>query len=953
MRTILLLTVLLTAACASTPRSPVTTEESRHSDPAPVPAGQERLSGSISLDSTIITGTLRNGLTYMIRRNKEPEKRAELRLVVNAGSILEDDDQSGLAHFVEHMAFNGTSHFEKQEIVNYLESVGMRFGADLNAYTTFDETVYMLQIPTDSADILSNGLQILRDWAGDVTFDSTEIDKERGVVIEEWRSRRGGDARIQDRQLPVLLNHSRYAERLPIGTVDNLSSFKHESLLRFYRDWYRPDLMSVIAVGDFDTEQMKTRIRSLFGSLSNPESKRERLEYQVPPNSEPLYTIESDPEASSSAVILMYGHEPDVQGSESAYRDNLVSSLFSSLLNQRLQELTQTAEPPFVAAGIQDASLVRTRSAFNFIAIVRAGDYIGALRTLLREAQRVKQFGFTETELKRAKSDLLRSMEIAFNERDKTHSSGIAGEYIRHVLTGEPVPGIAVELDMVRRFLPEINLEMVNRLLSERMTDTNRVIRVSGPEKESEPLPTRDEIETLFNAAGSETVEAYEDKVDEAPLMDSPPTTGHIVEQSVNEAIGTTRLTLSNGVHVVLKPTDFKNDQVLVRATSPGGTSLAPDSLFLSASFASQFVAGSGLAGYGPIELAKKLSGKAVSVQPFISSLTEGFSASASPEDLETMFQLIYLFGTAPQADSITFASSISRLQSFLSNRASSPAAAFTDTLSATLSQYNFRTRPLSPALLSEVSLDDGYSFYRDRFSDFSDFTFYLVGAFDVESITPYIETYIASLPAASRVETARDTGIRSPSDIQTRSVYKGIEPKSQVAIVFSGPAEWSLPERRRLFLLKSVVDMRLRELLREDLGGTYGVSVLASLDSRPIESYQFSISFGCSPERVEELTARVFAEVESLQQQPTDESYLQKARETSVRSFETGIRNNGYWLQSLVFYNNHDLDAKGISVNPQEALDDITPEQLVRTAKTYLNLKRYVQVRLFPKNMD
>ncbi|GMQ80689.1 MAG: insulinase family protein [Rhodothermia bacterium] len=905
----------------------------------------------LPIDPLVRKGSLPNGLNYMIRSNERPENRAELRLVVNVGSILEDDDQLGLAHFVEHMAFNGTQNFEKQELIDYLESIGMQFGPDINAYTSFDETVYKLQLPTDSVGVLETGFQILRDWAGRLSFEPAEIEKERGVVIEEWRRRRGAAARIQDLQLPIILKDSRYADRLPIGNPDLLKTFSHETLVRYYTDWYRPELMTVIAVGDFETDRIERLIEDLFSDLTGSDTPRERIFYDVPSHDEVLYTIESDPEASSALVSVMYKHPPWAEGTRASYRQRLRSSLYSAMFNQRLGELTQSVDPPFIFAFSNDGGLVRTRGAYSLIGLVRDGEYTRALETLLEEAERVKIHGFTETELQRAKTQLLRSRETAFNEREKTNSSVFASEYIRHVLTSEAIPGIEYEYQLTSELLPTIPVEEVNQLLTSLMTETNQVVSISGPEKESDPLPTIAEVKAVFTAVSGAEVDAYVDTVDDEPLLPDMPTPGTITEERLDEEIGVTFMTLSNGIKIVLRPTDFKNDQILMMATSPGGTSLADDSEFASAIFASQLIGSGGVGTFGPIELRKKLSGKVVRVSPVLTSLSEGFSGSASPKDLETLFQLTHLYGTAPRADSVVFASYITRMSSFLETMKANPQIAFSDTLSTTMAQYHFRARPMSEEIIREVSLSESFDFYNDRFKDFSDFTFYFVGAFEIDDIKPFLTTYLASLPSTMRDETWVDTGIRTPSGVINKTVVKGVEPKSQVSIIFSGPADWSMDQRRKLGILSNVLRTRLREILREDLGGTYSVSVTGSMSDRPYESYRVTISFGMSPDRVDELIGEVFREIEALKTAPPDEDDIQKARESALREHEVGLRENGFWMNRLQFYLERGMDASAILEGPSAWIYDISGSDLQEVANRYLNTDRYVQVVLMPEN--
>ena len=916
-------------------------------------AGGDKISKNdfIPLDNLITTGSLPNGLKYMIRANDRPEKRVELRLVLNEGSILEREDQLGLAHFVEHMAFNGTANFAEQDLVKYLESVGMRFGPDINAYTSFDETVYMLQLPTDSAGVVDTGLQILRDWAGNVSFDSLEVEKERGVVIEEWRGRRGGPARIQDKQFPVLLHRSRYPERLPIGTLESLQTFAQQRLKDFYTEWYRPDLMSIVVVGDIDPAAMEKRIIELFSDLTWKEGSIDRPDFDVPDHQQTLYSIESDPEAGIAQIGLLFKHDNLNAGTFGAYDEELRRSLFASMLNQRLSELTQQVDPPFIGAGASDGTIVRTKSAFSLSASVTKGQYLRALESMLTEVERVRQHGFSESEFERVKTSRMRRMEVQFNERQNEQSAQLAAEYVRHLVYGESVPGIEKEFALFQRILPSIKLSEINGLLPQLVTDNNLVVLVSGPTSDEQPLPTIADLSNVIAASSKLKPTIYKDVTTESPLLPTKPKKGQVVAEETIESLGVTLWTLSNGSKVVLRPTDFKSDEVLFSATSPGGVSLASDENYMSAAFSTNLIGGSGVGSFNAIDLSKKLAGKIARVRPFISNLDEGFTGSASPTDLETLFQLSYLFATAPRADSTVFESFMSRLNSMLETLSASPQAAFGDTLSVTLNQYNHRARPMSSAVLSEVDLQKGFSFYKDRFSDFSDFTFYLVGSFELATIKPLVETYLASLPSTGRVEEARDTGIRTPSGVVQKEVFKGVEEQSQVALVFSGDAEWSMASRRRLALLKDVLQTRLREVLREDLGGTYGVSVLSNFQDKPHSGFQFSVAFGCAPDRVDEMISSIWENINDLKSAHASETHLDNAREAATRAWETGLKENGYWITALQFYVERGMDATRILVNPSEELNLISANDLSEAAKTYLNEDRVVQVILYPES--
>lgn len=923
----------------------------QESDTAPLPSPTEILaSDEMPLDPAVTVGKLDNGLTYYIRPNQRPENRAELRLVVNAGSILENDDQLGLAHFLEHMLFNGTKSFEKQELIDYLESVGMRMGPDLNAYTSFDETVYMLQIPTDSTELVDTAFQIMKEWTSDALLEGEEIDKERGVVIEEWRGNRGAGSRILDKQFPVLLNNSRYAERLPIGTVEVLESFDHETLRQFYRDWYRPDLMAVVAVGDFDPAAIEALIKEKFSLIPSAQNAPDRTVYNVPDHEETLLSIVTDPEATSGSIRVVYKHDLKDDSTPLGYTERFTERLYNNMLNDRLSELTQDTDPPFIFGFSGLSEFARTKEFYNLGASPRDDSYLRALESVLIEAERVKQHGFTQSELDRMKTEMLRFMERAYNERDKTNSSGYAAEYVRNFLTGEPSPGIAYEYALMQAVLPSITLVQVNALATEWIADDSRVITLSGPEKEGFDLPSEEEVLAVFDRVASMTIDAYEENVSEAPLVANIPEPGTIIEESYNETLDVTRLSLSNGIKVVLKPTDFKNDQILMRGTSPGGLSLVSDDIYTSASFASTLIGQSGFGEFGPIELQKKLAGKVAGVSPSISSLSEGISGSASPADLETLFQLTHLSFTAPRADEVAYQSFITRLGAFLQNQNANPAVAYRDTLSNTMTQNHPRRLPLTQDQIDEVSLATAFEVYKDRFADASDFTFYFVGNFDVEGIKPYLTTYLATLPSINREENWQDEGVRPPKGVIQKAVYRGLEPKSQIQIIFSGESEWSQHTRRLVSAMGQVLNLKLREVLREDLGGTYGVGVNASQSRTPYENYRVAIGFGCDPERAEELITSVFEQIDLLKAEAPDETYLTKVREASIRQHETALKENGTWLSSLQFYDQTELDPNTILEGAKPFYDELTPAMIQEAAQRYLDIDNYVQVVLLPE---
>jgi zinc protease len=912
-------------------------------------AAQDRSAQPLPVDSQATVGTLPNGLRYYVRANAKPEHRAELRLVVHAGSVLEDDDQQGLAHFVEHMAFNGTRHFEKQQLVNYLESVGMKFGPEVNAYTSFDETVYMLQIPTDTASVVQTAFQILEDWADGLSFDSVEIEKERPVIIEEWRLGRGAGARMFDKQLPIILKGSQYAERLPIGKPDIIRTFRDSVLKRFYRDWYRPDLMAVIAVGDFDAKTVEGLIREHFGPIRNPATPRPRPTIAVPDYAEPLFAIASDPEATNTSVSVLFKQALRDHSTYGAYRQGIVENLFNAMLNARFFELSQKADPPFLGAGAGQGRFLGAKEVFSLGAAVRDSGAVRGLDALLTEAERVARFGFTAAELDREKARTLRGLEQAYAERDKTESDAYADEYVRNFLEDEPIPGIGVELALTREFQPGITLDDVNRLARAWITPGNRVIMVSAPQKQGVPVPTAAELGAVFMQVAARPITAYADTLGRAPLVPVPPTPSAIVSDTTIPEIGVTEWTLANGVKVVLKPTDFKDDEVLMQAVSPGGTSLVPDNRYISAAFASSIVGVSGVGTFSAVDLQKVLAGKAVRVGPSIDDTEEGLRGSASPKDLETLFQLAYLYVTAPRLDSAAFASLRQRLLAFVANRGASPEANFQDTLQVTLAQGNPRERPLTPAVVREVDLGSAMAFYRDRFADASDFTFYFVGNIDLGAIRPLVETYLGGLPSLRRHETWRDLNIPPPTGIVRKVVHKGLEAKGRTQLVFTGPFQDSRAERYALRALADALDIRLREVLREDLGGVYGVAVGASSTIAPDTLYSVSIGFGADPARVDELVDSTFTVLRAFQSTGPSDSIVHKVKEAQLRTRETSLKQNAYWLGQLVAAQRWGTDPRNILTSDQ-LIDSLTATTVRDAARRYLRLENYVRVTLLPE---
>ena len=907
------------------------------------------LTQTVPIDPSVATGRFPNGLRYMIRSNKLPASRAELRLVVNVGSILEDNDQQGLAHFVEHMAFNGTLHFPKQELIDFLQSTGMKFGPSINAGTSFDETIYMLQIPTDKPGLLDKAFLILEDWAHNLSFDPTEIDKERGVIVEEWRSRRGAGARIQDKQFPVIFKGSRYAERLPIGKMEIVENFKHDRLKKFYADWYRPDLMTVIAVGDFDAAAVEAMIAQHFKPIPAAKAPRARIAYSVPDTPGTRYTIETDKEMTATTVGVINKLPARDHTTIGAFRQDIVESLYERMLNVRFSELAQKPDPPLVGGGASIGPFMRGKEAATLNAMVKDNGIERGLDALLTEAQRVARHGFTSTEFDRQKRTTLRSLEQQAAEKDKQQSAMLASEYIRHALQREPIPGITYEYELYQRFLPEITLAEINALAAKWLGESNRVVMVSGPQKEGLVVPDDVKLAGVIKAAASKDVTAYVDTPDTKPLLDPIPSPGRVVKTNTREAAGLTEWELSNGVKVALRPTDFKQDEILFRAFSPGGASLASDKDYVAAVTASQAVGAGGVGQFSAIELRKVLSGKVASASANFGDLSSTVAGSGSRKDLETMFQLIYLAFTQPRSDPAMFTVITTQTKAMLANRTNTPDYAFGEALSQIMSQGHIRGRLMSPELVDEMSLEKSMAFYKERMSDAAGFTFVFTGSFDLETIKPLVERYLASLPSTGRRETWKDVGMRLPKGVIEKTVEKGVDQKSRVALVFNGPFEYTQANRVAIRSMTSVLENRLRETLREDLSGTYSVNVAPAYNRTPVGEYSVAINFTCSPARVDELVKAIFKEIDGLKTAGPSEKHLTDVKETLLRDFETNIKTNSYVVGQLFARYVDGEDPAGVFALSDfyKKLDAATIQQ---AARTYLDMKNYVKVILMPE---
>jgi len=918
----------------------------------PSSAAQQALAPAdvLPVDPAVRIGTLPNGLRYYLRQNGRPEKRVALRLVVNAGSLDEADDQQGLAHVLEHMAFNGSAHFKPGELIAYFESTGTRLGPHVNAYTSFTETVYMLQLPTDQEGLVDKGLVTLADFAGRLTLDPKEIDKERGVVLEEWRLGLGAGSRIRDKQIPVLYHGSRYASRLPIGKPEVLKTFTPERLRAFYDTYYRPDRMAVVAVGDLAVDDMERRVREAFGGLRKPSQPvPDRLD-DVPLHEEALVSVATDPEAQRSSVTIVRKRPAAPEGRVEDYRRDLVEELAAQIANERFQTLAQKPDAKFLSAGAYGGALNDEVETFNLAAAVSDGGIEAGLAALATEAQRLQQFGFGAPELDRAKKWMLASYERAFAERDKTESASLADEYVRHFLQQEPIPGIAYELQLVRQFLPGIATDEVNARARALLSDGSRVVLAVSPQKPGIAVPSEPQLLQALEKAQRAAVEAWTEAAVRQDLLETKPVPGTVTGRREIPALGVTIVQFSNGVEAWLKPTDFKNDQVLFMLYARGGSSLASPEDYPEASLATFHAMLSGVAGLKPPDLQRVLAGRLASASPFVSLSTHGISGSSTPADLEIALQLLYAQFTAPGDDTEAFALLKRQLGAMVANRERNPMAAFGEKVAEVNSSGHYTAKPLTTATVEALERATMAAFYRERFSNAADFTLFLVGAFQVETVLPHLAQYVGGLPSTGKkASTYRDVGIRFPDTVVRERVQMGKEPKTQTVISFDAQPPLDETEMARLHAAADVLEMSLRDVLREELGQTYTVSVGYS-DLRPqTGTGRVQINFGAAPENVAGMIDRVLQEVTRMQGEPASADYVNRARESARRSHETAVKQNNYWLGALQSRHLMDRDPL-LLLDVPKRIDSVTPEVVQEMFRKYLRLDRYTVVTLVPK---
>jgi zinc protease len=905
--------------------------------------GQNSPSNSLSIDNKVKVGKLENGLTYYIRFNKKPEKKVELRLVLNVGSIMEDDDQQGLAHMAEHMAFNGTKNFKKNDIVSYLQSIGVEFGGDLNAYTGFDETVYILPIPTDQPGNLEKGFQILEDWAHQVTYLDEDINSERGIILEESRLGKSADERMFKKVYPELFKGSKYASRLPIGVDSIIKNFPPDAIRRFYKDWYRPNLMAVVVVGDIDAEEALRFVQKHFSSLKNPTQPRVRDYASVPAYTSSNIMVVADKEATGFEFSVNFparAIKPITTVGE--YRTDLIRNLYVSLLNNRFRELTQKADPPFVFAGAGFQSYARYHESFNISGSTGTQDVQKGLQAVMTEVERVKRFGFTAVELERAKKNILAAYERQWNNRDKTESALYADEYIRNFTQQEPIPGIDAEFTYIKEMLPGIQQAEVNALTDLYRNEKNTFAYVTGLENDEKyKLPAVASINAVLQSVEKDaTIKAYEEKVIASNLLSTIPQPGKVTRTTRNALLRTTELTLSNGVTVTLKSTDFKNDQILFSTTRYGGlTSYSLEDKY-SAENATAVVGSMGFGAFSPTDMRKAMAGKSIAVNPVIGPYTAGFSGSSSKKDLENLFQLFYLSVTEPRHDSALYKSFLQRSKAQVAMLSANPQIAFIDTLYQVLYENN----PLAPTAVpraanyDKINLDRAIAIYKEQLGDAAGMHITMVGSFNEDTMIALLEKYAASLPVI-KTRNYTDNKVRPFKGQNDFQFKKGKDDKSLVLGVFHGEVPYNSTTELQLEGLSEVMNISIIEEMREKIQGIYGGGTQVKLAKLPIGNFQFILQLPCGPAKVDTLVKTFRSQLEGLAKNGVDTSYVSKVKKAWIEKYRVDSKKNEYWLAALQEIKLGERNADQV-VNAEKYFNAFSAADVKKAANLLLNAK-------------
>jgi zinc protease len=902
---------------------------------------------TIPLDPAVRKGTLPNGLTYYLRYNNWPEKRANFYIAQKVGSMQEEDKQRGLAHFLEHMCFNGTTNFPGDRLKKYLETIGVKFGENLNAYTSFDETVYNIDnVNVETAGALDSCLLILHDWSHDLLLEGKEIDKERGVINEEWRMRSSAMMRMYNVGLPQLFPGSKYGERLPIGLMDIVMNFPYDDLRAYYKKWYRPDLQALVIVGDFDLDQMEQKIQQVFADIQPaPADAAERVYYPVPDNKEPIVTVLKDKEQEQTIAYLMWKDEVFPREQKSSlqyYIYSFASGAVSSMFRDRIREILQKENAPFLGASFSKGKFLvaDTKAAFNGVTVCKENQYKESIQALYREILRAKRHGFTASEFERFKAEFLSQLESSYLHRDKVQSRSYVNEYVQHFLNNEPSPGIEWEYDMMNKVVPQIPVDLPNQIVAQ-MPDSNFVIAMFMPDKDGIVYPTKEELLGIVKEVEGEQIDAYVEQVSNDPLIARMPEPGR-VKSIKPDVFGARLVTLSNGIKVHVKQTDFSPNQIAMRASSWGGTSLYSNDEYLQSSN-TNIVSIGGWGNYSATDLKKRLAGIQAGAGPSVGDRTEGLSGSCVKKDLETMLQLTYLCFTAPRKDQQAYNSLIQRSKANLQNAELDPNTALQDTIAKVLYNNNVRALRDRPEDLDKMNYDRILEIYKERFADAGDFEFYIVGDCNADSIAPLLAKYLGALPNLKSKEKAKVIDRRlSKGEIKNVFEKQQETPNSIVMFLYHSPMKDNLRNELTLSMLEQAMEMVYTETVREDEGGAYGVPVSSSLNDYPEEIALFQVQLPTAPEKRERMTEIIYKGIADMAENGPSAENLQKIKEYMLRSHTEALKSNNYWMQALINKTRYQMDTV---TDYEKLVGDITADDIRSMARQIFRAGNRIEV--------
>ena len=908
----------------------------------------------LPVDPDLRYGKLPNGLTYYIRHNNQPKNRADFYLVQKVGSIVENEDQRGLAHFLEHMAFNGSEHFPDKNMIRFLERNGVKFGENLNAYTGFDQTVYYISdLPTENESVVDSALLILRDWAGGITLDEEEIEKERGVIKEEWRTRGNAQFRMWEKLFPEVFLGSKYAHRMPIGTLKVIENFKPETLQNYYKEWYRPDLQAVVIVGDISEDRVLARLEALFKDLSVPPNAPQREYFSVPNNEAPIVSVLTDKEATRVMVDIYFKHDPlpkNLYETELGAIMTYVRQIISIMTNERFSDMARKLNPPFIQAqaSIDEFIVAKTKDAFNVSCICREDAIETAFKALVREVERIRKFGFTETEYDRAKRNLLRFYESSYNDRFNRENQLFAQEYIAHFIDGGYIPGIAFEYELIKKIASTITAKDIGNYVNLFINSKNVVISVTGPEKQSIPYPTEFTLLNWYNTTKDEKVSPYKDTVKDQKIMEKRPSGGKIISEKEGPFPNTTEFELSNGIKVIVKPTEFKTDEILMTGFAPGGISVLDKKDLINAKVFNNIIAISGLGEFQKSELEKLLSGKKISISKEITYDKEKFSGISSPADIETLMQLIYLSFQAPLRDNDAYSSYISRLENQLKNQQLNPMVIFSDSLTQTVYPNNPLKKRLTLTDLTKIDYSHILKIDKEIFRNRRDFTFIFVGNIQMDSFKEQIACYLATIPSSKKNLPTKKIDLSIAKGEISNSFFQQMQtPKATTVDLISGSLEYNLSNLIKMSVLTNALDILYTEKVREEKSGTYGVGVSGQIVDFPKGQSILQIYFDTDPTLQKELNSIILNELQEIGQKGISKTILSTVKENLLKNHQQRIEENPYWLNVLQTYYNNNLNISDDYISIVSAL---TPEDIQQFTQALLTQGNRIEVVMFPQ---